>query len=107
MSYNSKYTGQEVEELLDSIPNLEAAINTHNKEVRFFCIEPVVVKVGDVEHTCEANQIATVFVGDEEFEIIPTSNQSIKSLLGYPIPLTWYDWLEGVDSFSGIIFDMN
>lgn len=107
MAYNSKYTGEQVEELLGIIPGLENAINTHNKEVKFFCIETVVVKVGDVEHTCEANQIATVFVGDEEFEIIPTSNQSIKSLLGYPIPLTWYDWLEGVDMFENIVFDMN
>ena len=107
MAYNSKYTGEQVEELLGIIPGLENAINTHNKEVKFFCVETVVVKVGDVEHTCEANQIATVFVGDEEFEIIPTSNQSIKSLLGYPIPLTWYDWLEGVDVFENIVFDMN
>ena len=107
MAYNSKYTGEQVEELLGIIPSLEKAINTHNKEVKFFCTETVVVKVGDVEHTCEANQIATVFVGDEEFEIIPTSNQSIKSLLGYPIPLTWYDWLEGVDVFENIVFDMN
>lgn len=107
MAYNSKYTGEQVEELLGIIPSLEKAINTHNKEVKFFCVETVVVKVGDVEHTCEANQIATVFVGDEEFEIIPTSNQSIKSLLGYPIPLTWYDWLEGVDMFENIVFDMN
>ena len=107
MAYNSKYTGEQVEELLGIIPSLEKAINTHNKEVKFFCVETVVVKVGDVEHTCEANQIATVFVGDEKFEIIPTSNQSIKSLLGYPIPLTWYDWLEGVDVFENIVFDMN
>lgn len=104
---SNKYTNEEVEKLLDSISNLEAAINTHNKEVRFFCIEPVVVKVGDVEHQCEANQVATIFVGDEDFEIIPTSNNSIQSLLGYPIPLTWYDWLEGVEVFSNIIFDMN
>ena len=107
MAYNSKYTGEQVEELLGIIPGLEKAINTHNKEVKFFCTETVVVKVGDVEHTCEANQIVTVFVGDEEFEIIPTSNQSIKCLLGYPIPLTWYDWLEGVDVFENIVFDMN
>ena len=100
-------TKGQVEELLGIIPGLEDAINTHNKEVRFFCIEPVVVKVGDVEHHCEANQVATIFVGDEDFEIIPTSNESIQTLLAYPKPLTWYDWLEGVDSFSGIIFDMN
>ena len=100
-------SGKQVEELLGIIPSLEKTINTHNKEVKFFCTETVVVKVGDVEYTCEANQIATVFVGDEEFEITPTSNQSIKSLLGYPIPLTWYDWLEGVDVFENIVFDMN
>jgi hypothetical protein len=86
---------------------MQKTIGTHNKEVRFFGIEPVTVKVGDVEHYCEANQVSTVFVGDEDFEIIPTSNNSIQSLLGYPIPLKWFDWLEGVEVFDGIVFDMN
>ncbi len=107
MSYQSKFTGEELERRLDLIPELEKVIGTHNKEVRFFCIEPVTVKVGDVEHYCEANQVATVFVGDDDFEIIPTSNRSIQSLLGYPIPLKWHDWLEGVEVFDGIVFDMN
>lgn len=107
MSFNSKYKGIEVEQLLDKIPQLEKSINTHNKEVCFFCIEPVTVRVGNVEHYCEANQVATVFVGDEDFEIIPTSDRSIQSLLSYPIPLTWYDWLEGVEVFDSIVFDMN
>jgi hypothetical protein len=107
MSYNSKYKGSEVEGFLDKIPKLEELIGSHNKEVKFFCIEPVIVKVGDIEYNCEANEIATVFVGDEEFEIIPTSDKSIKSLLNYPIPLTWFDWLEGVDVFENIVFDMN
>lgn len=91
----------------EALEEMYAIIGSHNKEVRFFCIEPVTVKVGNKEYLFEANQVATVFVGDEEFEIIPTSNQSIKSLLGYPIPLTWYDWLEGVDVFGNIVFDMN
>lgn len=107
MSYNSKYKGSEVEGLLDQIPKIEELIGSHNKEVKFFCIEPVIVMVGDIEYNCEANKIATVFVGDEEFEIIPTSNRSIQSLLGYPIPLKWFDWLEGVEVFDGIVFDMN
>lgn len=98
---------EDVMEQLGRIPELEKMIGTHNKEVRFFCIEPVTVKVGEVEHHCEANQVATVFVGDDEFEIIPTSNRSIQSLLGYPIPLKWHDWLEGVEVFDGIVFDMN
>ena len=107
MAYNSKYTGEEVENLLTQIPEIERIVNSHNKKLEFFAIEPVTVIVGGVEHHCEANQVATVFVGDEEFEIIPTSNNSIQSLLGYPIPLTWYDWLEGVDVFENIVFDMN
>ena len=107
MDFYSKHPAQEIDNLLSLIPGIQKAVNAHNKEIRFFCIEPVVVRVGDVEHTCEANQIATVFVGDENFEIIPTSNRSIKSLLSYPIPLTWYDWLEGVDTFENIVFDMN
>ena len=107
MAYNSKYTGEEVENLLTQIPEIERRVNTHNKKLEFFAIEPVTVIVGGIEHHCEANQVATVFVGDEEFEIIPTSNNSIQSLVGYPIPLTWYDWLEGVDVFENIVFDMN
>lgn len=107
MAYNGKYKGIEIDSLLSKIPELEGMINSHNKELRFFCVEPVTVVVDGVEHYCNANEIATIFVGDADFEIIPTSNNSIQSLLGYPIPLTWYDWLEGVEVFSNIIFDMN
>lgn len=97
----------DLSEIEAKIEVMQKTIGTHNKEVRFFGIEPVTVKVGDVEHYCEANQVSTVFVGDEDFEIIPTSNRSIQSLLGYPIPLKWFDWLEGVEVFDGIVFDMN
>lgn len=95
------------EEINPTIEDIYKLIGTHNKEVKFFCIEPVTVVVGDVEHHFEANQVATVFVGDADFEIRTTSNESIQSLLGYPIPLTWHDWMEGVDVFDGIVFDMN
>ncbi len=105
--YNSKYTGEQVEGFLDQIPKLEELIGSHNKEIQMFCIEPVTVTVGGVDTLCAAGEYSTVFVGDEEFTITPTSNQSIKILAGYPIPLTWYDWLEGVDVFENIIFDMN
>ena len=107
MAYNGEYKGIEIDNLLSKIPELEGMINSHNKELRFFCVEPVTVVVDGVEYYCNANEIATIFVGDADFEIIPTSNNSIQSLLGYPIPLTWYDWLEGVEVFSNIIFDMN
>lgn len=115
--YRLKYKGPKIDELLDNaseVPDIKTAIDemrtiigSHSKELKFFCIEPVTVRVGNIEYNCEANEIATVFVGDEEFEIIPTSAKSIKSLLNYPIPLTWFDWLDGVDVFENIIFDMN
>jgi hypothetical protein len=128
--YQSNLTGDEVVELLDkaktalqehqdishlakakdveeAIAEMEALIGTHNRALKMFCIEPVTVVVDGKEVYCEANVVSTVFVGDAAFEVIPTSNNSIQSLLGYPIPLTWYDWLEGVEVFEGIIFDMN
>lgn len=90
-----------------AIAEMEALIGTHSKALKMFCIEPVTVVVGGKEMLCNANEVSTIFVGDEDFEIIPTSNSSIQSLLGYPTPLTWHDWLEGVEVFEGIIFDMN
>lgn len=130
MSYQSKYTGAEIDSLLDkartalqehqdishlaeakdvekAIEEMFTIIGSHNREVKFFCIEPVTVRVEDIEYRFDANTMATVFVGDLEFEVIPTSNKSIQSLLGWPVPLVWHDWLEGVDVFSGIVFDMN
>lgn len=96
-----------VTEKVNKIPEIEQLINSHNKKLEFFAIEPVTVIVDGVATECSANEVSTVFVGDKDFEIIPTSNSSIQSLLGYPIPLTWYDWLEGVDVFENIVFDMN
>lgn len=130
MSYQSKYTGAEIDGLLDkagtalqehqdishladkktlddAIEEMFTIIGSHNREVKFFCIEPVTVKVGNIEYDFDANTVATAFIGDLDFEIIPTSNKSIKSLLNYPTPLTWFDWLEGVDVFENVIFDMN
>lgn len=96
-----------VAEKVNKIPEIEKLINSHNKKLEFFAIEPVTVIVDGVVTECAANEVSTVFVGDKDFEIIPTSNSSIQSLLGYPIPLTWHDWLEGVDVFENIVFDMN
>ncbi len=95
-------------EILDSgLQNLTHTVNTHNKAILLFCIEPVTIMVGTKEIICNAGEYSTVFVGDDEFAIVPTSNKSIKILSGYPIPLKWHDWMEGVDVFSNIIFDMN
>lgn len=91
----------------ERIEKLDNAVKTHNKVISLFCIEPVSVTVNGITAICNVNEHSTIFVGDNNFEIIPTSNKSIKVLSGYPIPLTWYDWLEGVDVFENIIFDMN
>lgn len=107
MSYKLNITGEELQSRIDAIPNIQALIANLNKELSMFCVEPVTVIVGEEHYECPANQMATIYVGDNEFQIIPTSNKSIKSLTNYPIPLTWYDWLDGVDLFSNIIFDMN
>ena len=98
---------EDVNQEIDKIPVIEKLVNSHNKKLEFFAIEPVTVIVDGVVTECAANEVSTVFVGDKDFEIIPTSNSSIQCLLGYPIPLTWYDWLEGVDVFENIVFDMN
>ena len=45
---------------------------------------------------------------EDTFEIIPSQNDAISMLTAYPGALNYfYDWLEGVDIFSGILFDMN
>jgi hypothetical protein len=86
---------------------LQESVAKHNKCISFYNIEPVTVIIDGEETIYSPNQTHTVFVGDSNFEIIPTSNSSIIQLLDYPIPLTWKDWLEGVAVFSNIIFDMN
>ena len=101
MSYQSKYTGAEIDGLLDkagtalqehqdishladkktlddAIEEMFTIIGSHNREVKFFCIEPVTVKVGNIEYDFDANTVATAFIGDLDFEIIPTSNKIIK-----------------------------
>lgn len=57
----------------------------------------------------EANSNIYVPVIDETtLNIIPTSNSSITMLTEWPGALgVFYDWLEGVNSFTNIVFDMN
>lgn len=95
------------EKIADKLDVYQSIINSHNKEIQMYCVEPVTVIVNGISTTCNPNEYTTVFVGDYDFEIITTSNRSIKALTAYPVPLIWFDWLEGVDLFSNIIFDMN
>lgn len=80
-----------------------------NNILKFYCIEPVEVIINEESTVFDANTNVNIFIdNDDEFSIIPTSNNSISSLNGWPGPLNYfYDWLEGVQIFDSIIFDMN
>lgn len=80
-----------------------------NTSLQFYCIEPVTVTIGDEQLDYEANSQVSLFLGSgETFTITPTSDHSIISLSAWPGALgTYYTWLEGVNSFSNILFDMN
>lgn len=105
--YNGITLVNTTEKIQMDLEALQASVSKHNKCISFYNIEPVTVKIDEEETIYSPNQTHTIFVGDSDFEIIPTSNSSIIQLLDYPIPLTWKDWLEGVSVFSNIIFDMN
>ena len=78
-------------------------------ELKFFCIEPVTVTIRGESTTYNANTLVDIFLkANDEFEIIPTSNKSIASLYAWPGALgTYYEWLEGVNLFDGVLFNMN
>ena len=77
--------------------------------LRFYCIEDVTVVTNGISKTYPANSNVEVkFLSTDIFEIIPTSDNSIMALNGFPGALgTYYSWLEGVKQFSNILFDMN
>jgi hypothetical protein len=77
--------------------------------LRFYCIEDVTIIVNGTSTTYPANSNVEVkLLADDVFEIVPTSDNSIMALNGWPGALgTYYSWLEGVKQFSNILFDMN
>ena len=95
--------------------NIQAVIDSKvqklmtNTELKFFCIEPVTVVIAENSTVYDANTLVDVFLkSDDMFEVIPTSNSSISSLYAWPGALdTYYEWLEGVNLFDGIVFNMN
>ena len=78
-------------------------------EIKFFCIEPVTIVISGESTTYNANTLVDVFLKSiDDFEVITTSNKSISSLYAWPGALgTYYEWLEGVNLFDGILFNMN
>ena len=92
----------------DKVKDLFKSLNS-DKALRFYCVEDVTVVTNDVPTTYPANSNVEIkFIDTDVFEIIPTSNNSILALNGFPGALgTYYPWLEGVKQFSNILFDMN
>ena len=95
--------------------NLQGVIDSKIKklmkdtEIKFFCIEPVTIVISGETTTYSANTLVDVFLKSiDDFEVITTSNKSISSLYAWPGALgTYYEWLEGVNLFDGILFNMN
>ena len=77
--------------------------------LRFYCVEDVTIITNGVSKVYPANSNVEVkFLETDIWEIVPTSNNSILQLNGFPGSLgTYYPWLEGVKQFSNILFDMN
>ena len=92
----------------DQIKSLFKSLNS-DRTLRFYCIEDVAVIVNGVSTTYPANSNVEIkFIETDTFEIVPTSDNSILVLNGFPGALgTYYSWLEGVKQFSNILFDMN
>ena len=80
-----------------------------NTELKFFCAEDVTVTINGESTTYPTNTLVDVFLKNtDEFIITPTTNKSIFSLYAWPGALNvFYEWLEGVTLFDGILFDMN
>jgi hypothetical protein len=80
-----------------------------NTELKFYCIEPVTVSINGEETIYDTNTLVDIFLKTEdELTITTTSDNSILSLYAWPGALgTYYNWLEGVKVFDGILFDMN
>ena len=92
----------------DEIKNLFKNLNS-NRALSFYCIEDVEIVVNGVSTIYPANSNVEIkLLETDTWEIIPTSDNSIQSLTGFPGALgTYYPWLEGVKQFSNILFDMN
>lgn len=92
----------------DSVKDFFKSLNS-DRVLRFYCIEDVTVVTNGNSVIYPANSNVEVkFLETDTWEIIPTSNNSILQLNGFPGALgTYYPWLEGIKQFSNILFDMN
>lgn len=87
-------------EYIDYItPNVQKLIT--NTALKFFCIEPVTVRINEDMFEYAANTLVDLELKTtDEFEIITTSDKSILGLYGWPKALDYfYPWLEGGAGF--------
>jgi hypothetical protein len=80
-----------------------------DRTLRFYCIEDVEIIVNGTSTIYPANSNVEIKLLEADiWEVVPTSNNSILALNGFPGALSiYYPWLEGVKQFSNILFDMN
>ena len=80
-----------------------------DRVLRFYCIEDVTIVNNGVSTLYPANSSVEIkFLETDVWEIVPTSDNSILVLNGWPGALdTYYTWMEGVKQYSNILFDMN
>lgn len=80
-----------------------------NNLLKFYCVEPVTIVVNGTETIYPANSsVSITLMNEDEWVINPTSTNSISILESWPGTLgVFYPWLEGVQVFSGIVFNMN
>lgn len=114
-----KNSNDEIEKFKNSVDTsaeIDAKVSRlmTDTELKFFCVEPVTVTIttknGEIdEREFSANTLVDMFLNSEDtFTVTPTSAKSITTLMAWPGALgTFYDWLEGVSIFDGVLFNMN
>lgn len=102
-----------IDKMKNEIENIVNRLMT-DTELKFYCIEPVTIKVIQINGNSyvreyPSNTLVDIFLNSEDnFELVTTSDYSILNLSAWPGALnTYYSWLEGVQTFNGILFDMN
>lgn len=107
-SPNKVLVSDETNFVLKDIQELIGVTNT-SRQLKFYCVEPVTVTVNNVSQNFQANSFVNIYFTDNDiFEVTPSSENSILTLDAWPGALNvFYPWLEGVQSFNNIIFNMN
>ena len=105
------FVNQSVEEKTRDVSDLTDSVLAmlSSSSLKFYCVEPVAVTANDEHKVFPANSSVNVNVDTSKpFSITTNSDNSIQILSAYPGAIsTFYSWLNGVQVFDGILFDMN